>query len=68
MAKVYMEQWILWIIVDVVSIIMWAIVVFKQGSNDIGLFIMWSAFLVNAIYGYYNWVKMYHKSIEDKYV
>jgi len=59
MAKIYMEQWILWIIVDVVSVIMWFIVVFKQGSNDIGMLIMWSAFLINALYGFYNWVKMY---------
>jgi len=60
MAKAYMEQWVLWIIVDIVSIIMWAVVVFKQGSNDIGLLIMWISFLINAIYGYYNWTKMYH--------
>ena len=58
MAKVYMEQWVLWIIVDVASIAMWVIVVFKQGSNDIGVLIMWSAFLINAIYGFYNWIKL----------
>lgn len=59
MVKCYMEQWILWIIVDVASVIMWFIVVFKQGSNDIGLLIMWIAFLINAIYGCVNWIKMY---------
>jgi len=60
MAKVYMEQWVLWIIIDVVSITMWLIVVFKQGSNDIAILIMWSAFLINAIYGLYNWIKLYN--------
>lgn len=60
LAKAYMEQWILWIVVDIVSIIMWFIVVFKQGSNDIGVLIMWTAFLINAIYGFYNWIKMYN--------
>lgn len=59
MANLYMEQWILWIIVDIVSMAMWFIVVFDQGSNDIGLLIMWTAFLVNAIYGFINWIKMY---------
>lgn len=59
MARRYMEQWILWIIVDVVSVIMWFIVVFKQGGNDIGILIMWTAYLINAVYGFYNWVKMY---------
>lgn len=61
MARLYMEQWILWIIIDVVSIAMWVIVVFRDGSNDIGLLIMWSAFLVNALYGFYNWCKMYRE-------
>lgn len=61
MAKLYMEQWVLWIIVDVVSIIMWIIVVFKQGSNDIGVLIMWTAFLVNAIYGFINWIKIHNE-------
>ncbi len=59
MAKRYMEQWILWIIVDVVSVLMWFIVVFKQGGNDIGILIMWTAYLINAIYGFLNWIKMH---------
>ena len=61
MARRYMEQWVLWIIVDVVSVIMWFIVVFQQGGNDIGILIMWTAYLINAVYGFYNWIKM-HKA------
>lgn len=63
MACRYMEQWVLWIIVDVVSVIMWFIVVFDQGSNDIGILIMWSAFLINAIYGYINWIKLHKMQV-----
>lgn len=63
MARLYMEQWVLWIIVDVVSILMWFIVVFKQGSNDIAILIMWMAYLINAVYGFYNWIKMYRKQL-----
>lgn len=59
-----MEQWILWIVVDVVSIIMWFIVVFQQGSNDIGVLIMWSAYLINAIYGFLNWIAMYRRQVK----
>jgi len=58
MAWVYMEQWILWIIVDVASITMW-IIVMLEGGNDIAVLIMWSAFLVNAVYGLLNWIKLY---------
>jgi len=51
----YREQWLLWIIVDVVSITMWA---FRIGSGVEGapaMLVMWSAYLINAIYGYYKW-------------
>ncbi len=60
MAKLFMEQWVLWIIVDVVTVIMWANIVFFQESGlyNIGILIMWIAFLTNAIFGLYNWIKM----------
>ena len=55
MAWRYMEQWILWIIVDIVSIAMWLIVILNEGTNDIALLVMWIAFLINAIYGFICW-------------
>lgn len=58
MAKRFMEQWILWIVVDVVSIIMWFVVLAK-GGNDISILVMWTAYLVNAVYGMVNWIKLY---------
>jgi nicotinamide mononucleotide transporter len=57
MAKLYVEQWVLWIIVDVVTIIMWINVVFVEGGNDIALLIMWTAYLINAVYGLKVWTK-----------
>jgi len=57
MVFIFVEQWILWILVDIVSIIMWVSVLVK-GGNDIAILIMWIAFLVNAIYGLYNWIKI----------
>jgi nicotinamide mononucleotide transporter len=59
MAWRYMEQWILWIIVDIVSIWMWVLVLMNKGANDIAMLVMWSAYLVNACYGFYAWMKMY---------
>jgi len=58
MAWRFMEQWILWIIVDVVTIILWVVVMMK-GGNDISILLCWIAYLVNAVYGTYNWIKMY---------
>jgi len=60
MIKRVTEQWILWIVVDIVSVYMWFYVLF-QGGNDVSMLVMWSAYLVNAIYGYYNWKKMENK-------
>ena len=57
MVKRVIEQWILWIAIDVVSIFMWFYIL-AQGGNEISMLIMWSAFLVNAIYGLYNWNKI----------
>ena len=51
------DQWFYWIMVDVFSIVMWGYIFLRDG-NEISMLVMWSAFLVNAIYGYYNWRKM----------
>lgn len=59
MARIYMEQWILWIIIDVLSVGMWFVVVFRDGGNDVGVLLMWTAFLINAVYGLINWIKRY---------
>lgn len=50
------EQWILWIVVDVVSVVMWGIN-FAQGGESIATLAMWSVYLVNAIVMYIKWYK-----------
>jgi nicotinamide mononucleotide transporter len=59
MAWRYMEQWMLWIVVDIVSVWMWVLVIMEKGTNDIALLVMWVAFLINAVYGFLAWIKMY---------
>jgi nicotinamide mononucleotide transporter len=61
MARRYMEQWILWIIGDIVEVVMWFTIVSEDGGRDIGALLMWSAFLINACYGLWNWVGLYKK-------
>ena len=58
MAWRFMEQWVLWIIVDIVSVIMW-VVVLAKGGTDISVLLMWTAYLINAVYGFANWIKLY---------
>ncbi|MBF0785320.1 nicotinamide riboside transporter PnuC [Muribacter muris] len=46
----YREQWILWIVLNILSIALWA--------ENPSMYVMYSAYLLNAIYGYYNWTKL----------
>lgn len=60
MLKRYSEQWYIWIFVNIGSVIMWVTMI---GSDEsaLAMVVMWSAYLVNAIYGAYNWKKMENK-------
>lgn len=48
----YREQWLLWIIIDIITVIMWVL------AKDLIMVTMWSVYLINAFYGYYNWTKI----------
>ncbi|MBO4652443.1 MAG: nicotinamide mononucleotide transporter [Lachnospiraceae bacterium] len=50
------EQWVLWIIVDVVTVIMWG-VDFANGGESIATLAMWSIYLVNAIIMFVRWYR-----------
>ena len=52
MVKRYKEQWIWWIIIDVLCIKMW----FVAGNwSMVAMYIAWT---INCIYGWYNWCKL----------
>ena len=59
MVKRYIEQWIVWIMIDIVAIYMWLFI-----KSDYNITIMWTAYLVNAVYGLYNWAKLYRRERE----
>ena len=54
----YREQWLLWIIVDIVSVAMWTYRLNSGVEGAPAMLVMWSAYLVNAIYGWYKWNKL----------
>lgn len=54
--KRYVEQWILWIIVNIVTVIMW-VFAFLNGGDHIATLMMWSIYLVNAIIMFIKWNK-----------
>ena len=54
--KRLMEQWVLWIVVDVVTVIMWA-VHFARGGETVATLAMWSVYLINALIMFFRWYK-----------
>lgn len=52
--KMFAEQWLLWIVVDIVTVIMWVIALLSKEPNSLIMVIMWTAYLINAVYGYFN--------------
>ena len=47
------------------AVFLWITALVTQGGNDFSMLVMWSAFLVNSIYGYINWRKLYSKQIKE---
>lgn len=50
----YMEQWAIWIAVDVVTVFMWA-VAFAKGNDSVATLLMWIVYLGNAVIMYVKW-------------
>jgi nicotinamide mononucleotide transporter len=60
MILAFAEQWLLWIMTNVITIIMWAIVIIADPTSvswAVPTLIMWIAYLINSVYGYCNWRK-----------
>lgn len=53
----YREQWIFYIFINAVSILMWTYRLAIGSSNAATMVVMWSAYLVNSVYGFYIWNK-----------
>lgn len=58
----YKEQWILYIVLNLLTILMWFIRLIDGSADGSIMVVMWVAFLVNSIYGYYNWSKNIKKA------
>ena len=54
--KRLMEQWVLWIVVDAATVVMW-VINFAQGGETIATLAMWSVYLVNAFIMFLRWYK-----------
>ena len=62
MALAFMEQWALWIITNVVSVIMWSICVSRGEAHAGVMVIMWTFYLLNSINGLRVWINLSRKA------
>ena len=64
MALAFMEQWILWIITNVVSVVMWVVCVARGEAHAAVMVIMWSFYLLNSINGLRVWLRLSRLKID----
>ena len=58
MALAFMEQWALWIITNVISVVMWCICVARGEAHAAVMVIMWAFYLLNSLNGFRVWLKL----------
>ncbi|MDR3296434.1 MAG: nicotinamide riboside transporter PnuC [Clostridiales Family XIII bacterium] len=57
MVRRYREQWICYIALNVLTVTMWAVRMANGSPDGLLMIVMWSAYLVNSVYGWLNWSK-----------
>lgn len=62
MALAFMEQWALWIVNNVISVIMWCVCVSRGDAHAGVMVIMWIFYLLNSINGFRVWLKLSRQS------
>ena len=62
MALAFMEQWALWIITNIVSVVMWSICVARGEAHAGVMVIMWTFYLLNSINGLRVWINLSRKA------
>ncbi|MEA5004911.1 MAG: nicotinamide riboside transporter PnuC [Rikenellaceae bacterium] len=63
MVRAYMEQWVLWVIVNIISVIMWVVAFMNGEMHSMLMVIMWIFYLTNSVSGWYTWL---HLSCSEK--
>ena len=51
----YKEQWLLYIVLNMVTVFMWILRLIAGGNAGDMMVLMWSLFLLNAVFGYWRW-------------
>jgi nicotinamide mononucleotide transporter len=51
----FKEQWLAYITLDVITIVMWTMRALAGSPEGVLMVVMWTAYLINALYGYHVW-------------
>lgn len=54
--KRYMEQWVLWIFIDIVTVYLWYMD-YALGNDNVATLLMWVVYLLNAVFQLVKWYK-----------
>lgn len=57
MVRRFKEQWLVYMVLNLFTVLLWVIRTVEGSSEGPLMIVMWSAYLINAAYGYYNWNK-----------
>ncbi|WP_310829553.1 nicotinamide riboside transporter PnuC [Paenibacillus pedocola] len=57
MVRRFKEQWLVYIVLNMFTVLLWVIRTLEGSGEGLLMIVMWSAYLMNAAYGYYNWNK-----------
>lgn len=58
MVRAFMEQWSLWILTNVISVVMWVILTVRGDSHAVMMVIMYLFYTINSINGHIQWKKL----------
>ena len=64
MALAFMEQWVLWIITNIVSVVMWVVFLSKGEPHAAVMVIMWSFYLLNSVNGLRVWLRLSNPKVD----
>ncbi|WP_138494408.1 nicotinamide riboside transporter PnuC [Paenibacillus pinistramenti] len=53
----FKEQWLVYIVLNLFTVLLWVIRMLEGSGEGLLMIVMWSAYLVNAVYGYSIWNK-----------
>ena len=64
MALAFMEQWVLWIITNIVSVAMWCVCVARGDAHAAVMVIMWAFYLMNSLNGLRVWLALSRSTVK----